>query len=54
MIEMSSEERDRRIVQMRRAGATYREIGKKLGMSINGVRHALVRIQAGRPGRALR
>ncbi len=43
-------ERDRMIIQMRRAGFTYAQIGKRVGMSESGVRRALQRIRDGRFG----
>jgi transposase len=49
---MSAEDRDRRIRELRLRGLSYREIGKQVGMSANGVMHSLRRMQAGgRPGR---
>lgn len=47
-------ERDRRIVELRRRGWTYKRIGRAVGMSENGVAASLTRIRQGRPGRAPR
>ena len=41
------QERDRMIVQMRRQGFTYRQIGKRVGMSESGVARAIQRIRLG-------
>jgi DNA-directed RNA polymerase specialized sigma24 family protein len=43
-------ERDKKIIELRGAGFSYREIGSRVGMSANGVMHALRRIREGRPG----
>ena len=40
-------ERDRLILQMRRAGFTHAQIGKRVGMTESGVRRALDRIRGG-------
>jgi DNA-directed RNA polymerase specialized sigma24 family protein len=40
-------ERDRMIIQLRRAGWTHARIGRRVGMSESGVRRALERIKAG-------
>ena len=47
-------QRDQLIVELRRRGWTYARIGKKVGMSENGVSESLTRIRQGRPGRAPR
>jgi len=47
-------DRDRKIVEWRRRGYTYRQIGDALGMTANGVMKALRRIEDGRPGRGSR
>lgn len=47
-------ERDKVILELRKRGWSYRKIGQHVGMSANGVMHALRRIQQGRQGRALR
>jgi DNA-binding CsgD family transcriptional regulator len=54
MTERSAAEKDRLILELRRKGYTYAQIGKALGMSKTGVRYALVRMQQGRSGRATR
>ena len=41
------QERDRLILQMRRSGFTYRQIGKRVGMSESGVARAVQRIRLG-------
>lgn len=48
---LSSVERDELIVELRRRGCTLAHIGRRVGMSANGVLHALRRIEEGRPGR---
>lgn len=50
-IGMSSDDRDRKVVELRDLGRSYREIGAVTGLSANGVMHALRRISEGRPGR---
>jgi SOS response regulatory protein OraA/RecX len=52
--ERNAAERDKLILALRRKGYTYAQIGKALGMSKTGVRYALIRISAGREGRAPR
>jgi transposase-like protein len=52
MIERSAAEKDRLILDLRRKGYTYAQIGKALGMSKTGVRYALIRMQQGRTGRS--
>lgn len=47
-------DRDRRIVELRNCGFSYKKIGESLGMTANGVMKALRRIEDGRPGRAPR
>jgi DNA-directed RNA polymerase specialized sigma24 family protein len=47
-------ERDKLIMELRLRGMPYRAIGKRVGMSANGVMHALRRMQEGKPGRAPR
>jgi predicted ArsR family transcriptional regulator len=54
MTEMSAATRDKLIVELRRKGRTYAEIGKAVGLSKMGVRYALIRIAQGREGRAPR
>lgn len=54
MPEMNAADRDRRILELRRKGYTYAQIGKALGLSKTGVRYALIRIAQGREGRAPR
>jgi len=46
-------ERDRMIVQLRRAGWTYRQIGARVGMSESGVARAVQRIREGRFGEGM-
>jgi hypothetical protein len=41
---------DETILELRRAGLSYRKIGKVVHMSANGVMHRLHRLQAGGPG----
>jgi transposase len=43
-------DRDKLIRELRLRGMSYREIGKRVGMSANGVMHSLRRMQRGRPG----
>jgi hypothetical protein len=52
--QMSGATRDALIVKLRRQGATYRQIGARVGMSPTSVGYALARIAAGRPGRGPR
>jgi DNA-binding CsgD family transcriptional regulator len=53
-MEMSSDERDRRVVFMRSKGLTYQQIADALGMTRSGVRSVLIRVAEGRKGRPLR
>ena len=48
-----AQERDRLILQMRRRGFTYAQIGQRVGMSESGVRRALQRIREGRFGEGM-
>jgi hypothetical protein len=48
---MTSAERDELITKLRRQGCTLVHIGRRCGMSANGVLEALHRISEGRPGR---
>jgi hypothetical protein len=48
---MSAATRDEWIVTLRRRGATYKQIGRAVGMSEKSVGHALRRIAEGRPGK---
>ena len=41
---------DKLIVELRQRELSYRAIGRRVGMSANGVMHALRRQQAGGPG----
>lgn len=50
-LKMTGEERDELIVKLRNAGWSYRDVGAQVGMSANGVMHALRRIADGRRGR---
>ncbi|MCV7174872.1 hypothetical protein [Mycolicibacterium sphagni] len=43
-------ERDAKIVELRNMRKSYRDIGKVVGLSANGVMHALRRIEEGRTG----
>jgi DNA-binding CsgD family transcriptional regulator len=43
-------ERDRAIVELRKRGYTYRQIGKAVGMSPSSVLYAWRRLAAGGPG----
>jgi transposase len=47
---LGAAERDRVIRELRLRGMSYREIGKRVGMSANGVMHSLRRMREGRPG----
>lgn len=44
-------ERDKLIMELRMRGWSYRAIGKRVGMSANGVMHSLRRMAEGKPGR---
>jgi len=48
----AAQERDKRIVALRRAGWTLAQIGADVGMGKQGVSDALKRIASGRPGRS--
>jgi DNA-binding Lrp family transcriptional regulator len=48
---LNSDDRDKKILLLRQRGMSYRDIGKQVGMSANGVMHSLRRMQEGRPGR---
>jgi transposase len=48
---LGADERDKLIKELRLRGMPYRAIGKRVGMSANGVMHALRRMQENRPGR---
>lgn len=48
-----AQERDRLIIQLRRAGWTYKRIGKRVGMSESGVARAVQRIREGRFGEGM-
>jgi hypothetical protein len=48
---MGADERDKKIAELRRRGMSYRDIGKQVGMSANGVMHSLRRMAENRPGR---
>jgi DNA-directed RNA polymerase specialized sigma24 family protein len=50
-INMTADERDQKVVELKALGRSYREIGAATGLSANGVMHALRRIAEGRPGR---
>jgi hypothetical protein len=41
---------DKKIIELRQRGYSYRAIGRVVGMSANGVMLALRRLQAGGPG----
>jgi hypothetical protein len=43
-------ERDKAIVELRKRGYTYKQIGKVVGMDPSGVMRAWRRLQAGGPG----
>lgn len=47
---MTGPKRDRKIVQLRKAGYSMRAIGKEVGLSVGGVHAALERIAAGGRG----
>jgi DNA-binding CsgD family transcriptional regulator len=51
---MSIEARDKLIARYWREGYSARSIGEAVGLSERGVRHALERISANRPGRPMR
>jgi hypothetical protein len=42
--------RDRKILELRKRGLSYRAIAKHVDMTANGVMHALRRLAAGGPG----
>jgi transposase len=44
---LPAQERDRIIIQLRRAGWTHRAIARRVGMSESGVARAVQRIRAG-------
>jgi lambda repressor-like predicted transcriptional regulator len=48
---MSAADRDQMIAHLRGLGWSYRAIGKRVGMSANGVMHSLRRMAQQRPGR---
>jgi DNA-directed RNA polymerase specialized sigma24 family protein len=48
---LGATERDKLIAELRLRGLSYREIGKRVGMSANGVMHSLRRMAEKRPGR---
>ena len=48
---MTAPERDEKIVELRKRGMSYRQIGKIVGLSGAGVMYALERMSEGRPGR---
>jgi hypothetical protein len=48
---LGAAERDARILELRKRGMSYRDIGKAVGMSANGVMHSLRRMAEGKPGR---
>jgi hypothetical protein len=48
---LSAAERDKVIRELRLRGYSYRDIGKQVGMSANGVMHSLRRMAENRPGR---
>jgi DNA-directed RNA polymerase specialized sigma24 family protein len=52
--ELPAPERDKLILELRLRGWSYRAIGKRVGMSANGVMHSLRRMAEGKPGRAPR
>lgn len=49
--ELNAGDRDELIRELRGRGWSYRAIGKRVGMSANGVMHSLRRMAAGKPGR---
>ena len=49
-IGMTAWERDQTIIELHNRGWSYRKIGRSVGMSANGVMHALRRIQDGGAG----
>jgi hypothetical protein len=49
-IQLTPYQRDKMIVDLRRRGLSYRAIGKRVGMSANGVMLAWRRLQAGGAG----
>jgi hypothetical protein len=48
---LTGRQRDEKIAELRKHGYSYAKIAKVVGMTAPGVRAALGRIQAGRPGR---
>jgi hypothetical protein len=52
--DLPAAERDKLIMELRLRGWSYRAIGKRVGMSANGVMHSLRRMAEGKPGRAPR
>jgi transposase len=44
-------DRDKKIMELRGRGMSYRDIGKQVGMSANGVMHSLRRMREGRAGK---
>jgi DNA-directed RNA polymerase specialized sigma24 family protein len=52
--DLPAHERDKLIMELRLRGWSYRAIGKRVGMSANGVMHSLRRMNEGREGRAER
>lgn len=50
---MPAIQRDETILALRRRGWTYNRIGKKVGMSESGVRHAMDRIRDGGFGQGM-
>jgi len=52
--ELPAHERDKMIMELRLRGWSYRAIGKRVGMSANGVMHSLRRMSEGKEGRAPR
>lgn len=51
--EIPTQVRDQMIVQLRRRGWTYKNIGKRVGMSESGVKRALDRIAGGGYGQGM-
>ena len=45
--DIPAQERDRRIVELKRRGWTLKKIAKQVGMTESGIRHALTRIAGG-------
>lgn len=50
--QLPAAERDKLILELRGRGWSYRAIGKRVGMSPNGVMHSLRRMREGKPGRS--